>query len=51
VHVKKTAVALAFALDGLQPAEQEVYAYLPVRRYGLNFVVQVGVGIAAAIVC
>ena len=42
VKVEKTAIALAFTLDGQQPAEQEVYAYLPVRRYGLNFVVQVG---------
>eukprot|EP00775_Hariotina_reticulata_P013386 gene13386-13513_t len=38
--VDETKVTLAFGLDGEGPKQQEVYAFLPVRRYGLNFMVQ-----------
>jgi hypothetical protein len=41
VRVDSTKVSLAFALDGDAPQQQDVFAFLPVRRYGLNFVVQV----------
>jgi hypothetical protein len=40
-EVEQTKVSLAFGLDGEGPSQQEVYAFLPVRRYGLNFMVQV----------
>lgn len=36
-----TEVALAFVLDKEQPSQQQAYAYLPVRAYGLKFMVQV----------
>jgi hypothetical protein len=41
VRVDSTKVSLAFGLDGEAPQQQDVFAFLPVRRYGLNFVVQV----------
>jgi hypothetical protein len=41
INVDSTKVSLAFGLDGEEPRQQDVYAFLPVRRYGLNFVVQV----------
>jgi hypothetical protein len=41
IRVESTKVSLAFGLDGEAPHQQDVYAFLPVRRYGLNFVMQV----------
>lgn len=43
-RVDETKVSIAFGLDREAPSQQDVYAFLPVRRYGLNFVVQVGGG-------
>ena len=34
-------MALAFGIHEPQPSQKEVFAFLPVRRYGLNFIVQV----------
>lgn len=36
VKVDKTAVAVAFPLDGQQPSPQPVYAFLPLREFGLR---------------
>lgn len=40
-RVDETKASLAFGLNGEAPAPQDVYAFLPVRRYGLNFMVHV----------
>jgi hypothetical protein len=40
-EVEATTVALAFGIHEPQPSQKEVFAFLPVRRYGLNFIVQV----------
>lgn len=40
-EVEATTVALAFGIHEAQPSQKEVFAFLPVRRYGLNFIVQV----------
>ncbi len=42
-------MSLAFGLDGEAPSPQDVYAFLPVRRYGLNFMVQVRKGLCDAV--
>jgi hypothetical protein len=39
--VGATSVSLGFALGGSSPTEQSVYAFLPVRRCGLKFMLQV----------
>jgi hypothetical protein len=41
VEVGATSVSLGFALGGSGPTEQSVYAFLPVRRCGLKFMLQV----------
>lgn len=33
-------MALAFGVHEPSPTQKEVFAFLPVRRYGLNFVLQ-----------
>jgi hypothetical protein len=38
--VDESEVALAFPLDGRAPPQQQVFAFLPLRSYGLRFVVQ-----------
>lgn len=40
-EVEATTVALAFGIHEPLPSQKEVFAFLPVRRYGLNFIVQV----------
>lgn len=40
-EVDATTVSLAFGIHEAQPSQKEVFAFLPVRRYGLNFIVQV----------
>jgi hypothetical protein len=39
-EVEATTVSLAFGVHESQPSQKEVFAFLPVRRYGLNFIVQ-----------
>jgi hypothetical protein len=39
-EVEATTVSLAFGIHECQPSQKEVFAFLPVRRYGLNFIVQ-----------
>lgn len=39
-EVELTTVALAFGVHEPQPTQKEVFAFLPVRRCGLNFVLQ-----------
>ena len=41
VQLDQTTVSLAFSLEGDAPSQQQVYAFLPLRSYGLNFIVQV----------
>eukprot|EP00878_Enallax_costatus_P012106 GHUV01012639.1.p1 GENE.GHUV01012639.1~~GHUV01012639.1.p1 ORF type:complete len:977 (+),score=346.52 GHUV01012639.1:3040-5970(+) len=38
--VHETKVTLAFGIHEPHPSPQDVFAFLPVRRYGLNFMVQ-----------
>jgi hypothetical protein len=40
VQVPETSVALAFGLSAASPGQQPVYAFLPMRSYGLRFMVQ-----------
>ena len=42
VQLDQTTVSLAFNLEGGAPTQQQVYAFLPLRSYGLCFIVQVG---------
>ena len=42
VQLDQTTVSLAFNLEGEVPTQQQVYAFLPLRSYGLSFIVQVG---------
>ncbi len=42
VQLQQTTVSLAFNLEGEAPTQQQVYAFLPLRSYGLSFIVQVG---------
>ena len=39
--LEQTTVSLAFSLDGQAPTQQQVFAFLPLRSYGLKFIVQV----------
>ena len=41
VQLEQTTVSLAFNLEGEAPMQQQVYAFLPLRSYGLSFIVQV----------
>lgn len=41
MHRATTEVALAFELGNEQPRQQQVCAFLPLRKYGLKFIVQV----------
>lgn len=41
-QLDQTTVSLAFNLEGDIPTQQQVYAFLPLRSYGLSFIVQVG---------
>ena len=41
MHRASTEVALAFELDRDQPRQQHACAFLPLRQYGLKFIVQV----------
>lgn len=41
VQLDQTSVSLAFNLQGELPSQQQVYAFLPLRSYGLTFIVQV----------
>ena len=41
VQLEQTTVSLAFSLEGDAPSQQQVYAFLPLRSYGLTFIVQV----------
>lgn len=41
-QLDQTMVSLAFNLEGEVPTQQQVYAFLPLRSYGLSFIVQVG---------
>lgn len=41
VQLEQTTVSLAFSLEGEAPTQQQVYAFLPLRSYGLSFIVQV----------
>ena len=41
VPLEQTTVSLAFNLEGEEPTQQQVYAFLPLRSYGLCFIVQV----------
>lgn len=41
VDLKETELALAFELDTEQIHQQQVFAFLPLRSYGLRFIVQV----------
>lgn len=41
VQLDQTTVSLAFNLEGDVPTQQQVYAFLPLRSYGLSFIVQV----------
>jgi len=41
VQLEQTTVSLAFSLEGEAPMQQQVYAFLPLRSYGLSFIVQV----------
>lgn len=41
VQLDQTTVSLAFNLEGDAPTQQQVYAFLPLRSYGLCFIVQV----------
>lgn len=41
VDVEQTELALAFELNSEQLSQQQVFAFLPLRRYGLRFIVQV----------
>ncbi|DBA85049.1 TPA: hypothetical protein ACH3X2_005780 [Trebouxia sp. C0005] len=40
VQLEQTTVSLAFNLEGEAPMQQQVYAFLPLRSYGLSFIVQ-----------
>ncbi len=42
--LEQTTVSLAFSLDGQAPTQQQVFAFLPLRSYGLKFIVQVSGG-------
>lgn len=50
-EVEMTTVVLAFGVHEMQPREKEVFAFLPVRRYGLNFIVQVKGVCGACVSC
>ena len=39
--LEQTTVSLAFSLDGQAPTQQQVFAFLPLRSYGLKFILQV----------
>ena len=41
VEVEQTDLALAFELNAEQLSQQQVFAFLPLRRYGLRFIIQV----------
>ena len=41
VEVPETELAVAFELGEQQPRQQQVFAFLPLRKYGLRFIVQV----------
>jgi len=41
VEVEQTDLALAFELNSEQLSQQQVFAFLPLRRYGLHFIIQV----------
>lgn len=54
VQLDQTTVSLAFNLEGEAPTQQQVYAFLPLRSYGLCFIIQVRASLrafAGAIVC
>ncbi|DBA78596.1 TPA: hypothetical protein ACH3X1_008526 [Trebouxia sp. C0004] len=40
VEVERTDLALAFELNSEQLSQQQVFAFLPLRRYGLRFIIQ-----------
>ena len=41
VDVEETELSVAFELNMEQLRQQQVFAFLPLRRYGLRFIVQV----------
>ena len=41
VQVEETELAMAFELGRQAPSQRQVFAFLPLRRYGLRFIVQV----------
>ena len=41
MQLQQTTVSLAFNLQGEAPTQQQVYAFLPLRSYGLCFIIQV----------
>ena len=41
VVVENTELAMAFELCEEAPSQQQVFAFLPLRRYGLRFIIQV----------
>ena len=43
VEVPETELAVAFELGQRQPRQQQVFAFLPLRKYGLRFIVQASV--------
>ncbi len=40
MKVSETSISLAFGISSPAPTAQPVYAFLPVREYGLRFMVQ-----------
>lgn len=51
VEVEHTDLALAFELNSEQLSQQQVFAFLPLRRYGLRFIVQVTTPICVVKAC
>lgn len=51
VQLEQTTVSLAFNLEGEAPMQQQVYAFLPLRSYGLSFIVQVSSRIGRNLSC
>ena len=49
VEVPETELAVAFELGEQQPRQQQVFAFLPLRKYGLRFIVQVRIGTSQAV--
>ena len=51
VLVASTELAMAFELGQQLPSQQQVFAFLPLRRYGLRFIVQVSFTCCTLLAC